>query len=328
MMIDMLKHIRNLFDGWQGSSTIILLPGLLMFVLATGDTTRVVRDTVDVDSPGSFAEPDSAAKVAGPGVIIQRNSAPLSYPTVDNKAFLIGEKLTFDISYGFIHAGTATMEVQREVIFNNRNCYNIQTTAKSASGFNFIYKVEDVVETYMDKQGLFSWKFDKRLREGSYKADLQAIYYPGDSLACVSFTRYKSRMKVHKQQNYNVKTPPFVLDILAALYYTRTQKLEVGKSIFLTNHDNKKIYDLEVKVFQKETVETDAGRFECLLIEPILKGEGLFKQKGRMQIWLTNDLYKIPVLMTTEIAVGHITTELVKIEGIKGKIPARQNSNE
>jgi hypothetical protein len=64
------------------------------------------------------------------------------------------------------------------------------------------------------------------------------------------------------------------------------------------------------------------------LVEPVLKGEGLFKQKGKMQIWLTNDQYKIPVLMTTEIAVGHITTELVKIEGIKGKIPARQNSNE
>jgi hypothetical protein len=309
-------------------SSALLLPGLFVLTLAVTDTISVMQDTANTDSLVTTVGADSSAKIAGPAVTVNRHAAAFSYPSVENGAFAIGEKLTFDISYGFIHAGTATMEVKRETTFNDRNCYHIQTTAKSASGFNFIYKVEDVVDSYMDKEGLFSWKFAKRLREGGYKADLQATYFPEDSLACVSFTRYKGRMKVHTQQNYNVKTPPFTLDILASLYYTRTRKLEVGKSLFITNHDNKKIYELEVKVYQKETIETDAGKFECLLVEPVLKGEGLFKQKGKMQIWLTNDQYKIPVLMTTEIAVGHITTELVKIEGIKGKIPARQNSNE
>jgi hypothetical protein len=38
---------------------------------------------------------------------------------------------------------------------------------------------------------------------------------------------------------------------------------------------------------------------------------------------LTDDEYKIPVQMTSEVAVGHITTELEKIEGIKNKIPAQ-----
>ncbi len=306
------------------SSPLLLIPALLVLNLAITDTTRVVTDTTAVDSLVAADESDSTSHVAIPAANLKKNSTPLSFPTVENRAFGVGEKLTFAISYGFIHAGTATMEVKEETKFNNRNCYHIQTMAKSASGFNFVYKVEDVVDSYMDKGGLFSWKFDKRLREGGYKADLLATYYPEDSMACVSFTRYKGRMKVFKQQNYNVKTPPFALDILASLYYTRTQKLEVGNSIFITNHDNKKIYELEVKVHQKEMIETGAGKFECLLVEPILKGEGLFKQKGKLKVWLSNDQYKIPVRMTTEIAVGHITTELEKIEGIKGKIPARR----
>jgi len=332
VVTDMMMQIKNLMNSHRRRrSTLLLLPGLLVFTLSVTDTTRVAQDTTDPDSLVTAVEPEPDSSVGGmdkPAANVKRNSAALSYPAVENMAFAVGEKLTFDISYGFIHAGTATMEVKQEVTYNDRNCYHIQTTAKSASGFNFVYKVEDVVDSFMDKQGLFSWKFTKKLREGGYKADLQAIYFPEDSLACVSFTRYKSRMKVHKQQNYNVKTPPFALDILASLYYTRTQKLQVGQSIFITNHDNKKIYDLEVKVYKKETLITDAGKFECLLVEPVLKGEGLFKQKGKMLIWLTNDPYKIPVRMTTEIAVGHITTELAKIEGIKGKIPARRNSDE
>ena len=57
-------------------------------------------------------------------------------------------------------------------------------------------------------------------------------------------------------------------------------------------------------------------------VEPLLKGEGIFKQKGRLLVWLTDDEYKFPVQMTSEVAVGHITTELEKIEGVKHKIPS------
>jgi len=316
--------IKSLIHSASDRYVWLLMPALLVFTLQPADTTGLVTDALTADSLAAAAEPDSDDSAVLPGGPAHKSTVVLKYPTVENEAFSVGEKLSFDISYGFIHAGTAIMEVKKIETFNDRECYHIQTTAKSAAGFNFVYKVEDAVSSYMDKQGLFSWKFDKLLREGGYKADLQAIYYPADSLACVSFTRYKGRMKVFKQQNYNVKTPPFALDILASLYYTRTQKLEVGKSIFITNHDNKKIYDLEVIVHKKEVIETDAGRFECLLVEPVLKGEGLFKQKGKLHVWLTNDQYKIPVRMTSEIAVGHITTNLNDIDGVKGKIPARR----
>ena len=44
--------------------------------------------------------------------------------------------------------------------------------------------------------------------------------------------------------------------------------------------------------------------FDVLRIEPLLKGEGIFKQKGRLLVWVTDDEYKIPVQMTSEVAVG------------------------
>jgi len=247
---------------------------------------------------------------------------------VENNAFFVGEKLYFDISYGFIHAGTAKMEVKAEKILNDRPVYHLQTTAESAAAFDWIFKVDDVIDSYIDRSGLFSWKFEKRLREGGYKADILVDYFPEDSLADVSFTRYKRRMRIVKQENYKVKTPPFVFDVLAAFYYTRTQNLEVGKSISIINHDNKKVYELEVKVYGRETIETDAGTFRCLFVEPLLRGEGVFQQKGRLKIWLTDDQFKIPVLMRSEVIVGHISTELDKIEGIPFKIPALVTSNE
>jgi hypothetical protein len=251
-------------------------------------------------------------------------SDSIIFPRQVNNAFKLGEMLTFKIRYGIIRAGTATMSVKAERELNNRSVYYILTTAKSAAGFNWIYKVEDMVVSYLDKEGLFSWKFEKRLREGKYKADLFVDYDPFQALANVTFIRYHEDMKIKKKENYQVKTTPFILDILASFYYVRTQELQVGKSIFLTNHDKKKVNNLEVKVYKKEIIEVNAGKFNCFVVEPLLFGEGIFKQKGRLKVWLTDDQYKIPVQMKSAVLVGNITTELEKIEGISDPIPSKK----
>jgi hypothetical protein len=36
-----------------------------------------------------------------------------------------------------------------------------------------------------------------------------------------------------------------------------------------------------------------------------LEGEAIFKQTGNIYIWLTNDEYKIPMLLESKIIFGH-----------------------
>ncbi|MBI4667829.1 MAG: DUF3108 domain-containing protein [Elusimicrobia bacterium] len=57
-----------------------------------------------------------------------------------------------------------------------------------------------------------------------------------------------------------------------------------------------------------------AGEFHCLVVEPSLRGEGIFIQKGKsMQIWLTDDSRKIPVLVKAEVFIGSVRAELEEI---------------
>ncbi len=249
----------------------------------------------------------------------------LDYPKTENNAFSVGEKLTFKVRYGFIRAGTATMEVMKDKMIRGKPVYHIQARAGSASGFSWIYKVEDVIDSYMDKMGLFSWKFEKRLREGSYMVDLLVNYFPEDSLADINYIRYEDENTIRDKEHYQIKTPPFSRDVLASFYYIRTQNLEVGKVFTMVNHDNKKVYNLEIHVYPREIAETAAGNFSCFVVEPLLKGEGLFQQKGRLRVWMTDDKFKIPVQMKSEVVVGHITTELEEISGINEPIPSRMD---
>jgi len=218
----------------------------------------------------------------------------------ENLAFGVGEKLSFEVKYGFISAGTATMEVMRLIEYENRPCYQIVTLARSNSFFSTFYKVEDRVESIMDATGLFSWRFEKNLREGKYRSDRK-----------YSFDQ-RGNSVVYKGDTIEIE--PFVQDALSTLYFIRTQPLEVGKSFFLDNFIDGKKYHLEVKVLKRETITVDAGSFECLVVEPITQSVGIFKHEGRLKVWLTDDRLRLPVLMKSKVIVGSIAVELTDYE--------------
>jgi hypothetical protein len=264
--------------------------------------------SIDNESP----QEDSSA--ANDTLSINTGNAPIKY---ENKAFRLGERLKFKIRYGFIKAGSAEMKVLSVEENANHKYYHIQTTARSASGFDWFYKVRDEVNVYLDYDRLYPLRFEKKLREGGYKADLFVDYSHTDSTARVEFIRYKDNMKIRKRKIQIIKIPPYVNDILSAFYLIRNQDLDVGKPVYLTTNEKDKIYDLEIQIYKKEILEVEAGKFNTIKIEPLLKGEGIFKSKGRLTVWLSDDQYKIPVQMTTEILVGNITTELTDIIGIK-----------
>lgn len=215
---------------------------------------------------------------------------------VDNVAFGVGEKLQFDINYGFINAGSATMEVAALIDYNGRPAFQIVTRAQSNSFFSSFYRVDDRVESIIDAQGLYSWRFEKNLREGKYRADrMYAFDQPGGSVT------YEDSLIAMK---------PFVQDALSSLYFTRTQPLEIGQSFLMPNFVDGKSYDLEVRVIKKERITVSAGTFDCIVVEPLVQTVGVFKHEGKLTVWLTDDRLRMPVLMKSKILVGSVSAEL------------------
>ena len=78
----------------------------------------------------------------------------------------------------------------------------------------------------------------------------------------------------------------------------------------LIHFTDKKNYPLIIKVHARERVKVDAGEFDCLVVEPILRGPGIFTQKGRLMVWLTDDERRMPVLMKSKVAIGHVAAVL------------------
>lgn len=221
---------------------------------------------------------------------------------VSHRAFLPGEKLTFSVQYGLISAGSATMSVSPQVrIRESRPTWEITTTARSSSVFSAFFEVNDRIISYMDTLQMHSVRFQKHLREGKYRKDLSIVFDQENHLA-------------HINEDRTCEVDPHVQDILSSLYYVRTLDLEVGQSVYVPNHDNGKNYPLEIIVHQRERITVDAGTFDTLVLEPVVLGESLFQQKGRMKVWVTDDDIKMPVLMKTKIIVGAIAAVLTDFQ--------------
>lgn len=98
------------------------------------------------------------------------------FRTIENNAFNVGEKLTFDVKYGFVTAGVAVMEIPKIRSIAKRETYHITFNVNTVSSFDPFFKVRDRYETFLDTEGLFPWRFEQHIREGSYSRDFSAFF--------------------------------------------------------------------------------------------------------------------------------------------------------
>jgi hypothetical protein len=175
--------------------------------------------------------------------------------------------------------------------------YELVARAESNAFFSKFYKVRNRIQSLWDRDGRFSWRYTEDRREGKFRAKSEIRFDPERHEAIYS-----------DGEAYPV--PPTVQDALSSFYYTRTQPLPLGGSVVFDYHASRRSQPLEVRVLGRETVETPAGKFNCIVVEPLLKAGGIFKSKGRLVIWLTDDERRMPVLMKSKVAVGSISVVL------------------
>ena len=238
----------------------------------------------------------------------------VKFRKLDNKAFTVGEKLTFDVKYGFVTAGVATMAVPRLKRISGRQVYNITFDVNSVPSFDWIYKVRDHYETYVDVEGLFPWRFEQHIREGHFSRDFSAFF---DQRNCIA-----------KTTGGEYKIPRYVNDIVSAFYYARTlnfSKLKYGETIQLKNFYKDTVYTLDVKYLGTEKTTVPAGTFNCIVVEPIIVKGGLFKSEGSIFVWLSDDELHVPVKVKTKVLIGSIDAVLTNYQGLAGKLTSKIN---
>ena len=105
-----------------------------------------------------------------------------------------------------------------------------------------------------------------------------------------------------------------VQDVLSAIYYLRTQALDVGKTFEVTVSDSGFVYQVPVQVIEKKRKKTVLGWVETLRLDPEVFGSHrLLSGDGQFSIWLTNDSRRIPVSGRIKVKYGTFDITLRKV---------------
>ena len=174
------------------------------------------------------------------------------------------------------------------------------------SSYDWIFKVRDKYETYLDSKTLLPLMFIRNVNEGGYKFTNH-----------VTFDQVKHKA-VSEKKTFDV--PDCVQDILSAIYYARNidyNKYKAGSkipfSMFLDDH----VYDLYIRYVGKEKVNTKYGTFNAIKIAPLLIKGTIFKGGEDMVVWVSDDKNHIPLRVSSPILVGSVKVDMMSYDHLK-----------
>lgn len=252
----------------------------------------------------SSSPSDSAFKIFSENI---KSPAVEQLPEQINTAFKEGEVLSYRLHYGFINAGEAVLEVKPQLIeLKGRKVYHIVGNGYTTGTTDWLFKVRDRYETFLDKEALLPWYFHRRVEEGGYKFQQDYV-----------FNHYTKLVDVGNNEKFNV--PNNIQDMVSALYTARNLDLsraKVGDVYALTCFMDKEIWPLRIKFIGRETIDTDIGKYRCLKFRPIVQKGRVFKQDEDLTVWISDDKNHLPIRVEASILIGSVKMDISAVKNL------------
>ncbi len=235
--------------------------------------------------------------------------------TEDNtiNTILVGEIFSYKVKWGGIPVASSELIVLETTEVQNQLTYHVINRVWTEGVVAVFFKVESTVESFIDVNNLFSWRYIKNIREGRYRDNLVVDFDQINHIA--------------KRQDTTFVIPENVQDPLSILWYFRKLDIKEGNIMGFSYCDGKKNEIIQIQVLKKEKVSTPAGEFLTDIIEfSVGKNDrNYLKKEVRLKVWFSDDKMRMPVLIEAKAPVGIITGTLVNLNKINSK---NQNSPE
>lgn len=236
-----------------------------------------------------------AALVIAPGALrAQTTDTTVAPPSVYAVPFAVGERAVYEVHFGKIKVGTGTMEVLGIEEIRGRPAWH--TRFRIRGGIPF-YRVDDVLESWIDREHFNSLRFVQDLEEGGKVRERRFEIFP-------------ERQVFREGDGEEEKSVASPLDDGSFIYFVRTIPLEVGQTYEFDRYFRPDRNPVKVKVLGRETIRVPAGTFKTIVIQPVIKAKGIFSEQGEARIWLSDDSQRIMVQMKTKTKIGSLNLYL------------------
>lgn len=216
---------------------------------------------------------------------------------------VLPEKLSFELRYGLFKGGEATFQTKRNT---SGSTNEIQTFLHgyTIGILDKLYPVDDRFESIISNDQLLPVKSSKKLKEQHFRFSEEITFDHEREMAYCA----KSGWQPVK---YGICD---VASLLCHIRYSgKLNHLKPNQLIEIPFWDTGEWYMLQFKYSGVETIETCMGKTTCIRLEPQKVAGRFFDKKNPMNIWLSNDSRKLPILMEMNFTIGSVKCELVGV---------------
>lgn len=207
-----------------------------------------------------------------------------------------GEQAEYQVKFGPLSVGEGRMEVLDVEPVRGYSSYHVSWVIQGGIPFA---RVNDHFESWFDIRTLASRRFIQDIHEVRYETLRHYEIYPEEG--------YWDQLESDDGEELATDLP---LDDIAFIYYVRTLPLEVGETYSLDRYFRADRNPVVLEVLRRETIEVPAGRFETIVVRPIIKAGGLFGEGGEAEVYFTDDDRRLLVRLSSKLPIGSLSLHL------------------
>lgn len=238
----------------------------------------------------------------------------------ENKSFKFGERVDYTIYYHLAGVWVGAGEVFFKVDSMNikgKDFYHFNSEGKTFKKYDWVYKVRDHYETYMNTETMKPLRFKRKVNEGSthIREDYIFNYHKGIGYTVRQMDEEEPFLKD------TVALPDCSYDVLSMIYVARNldyTNLEKGDKIPIKIFLDNESHDSYIEYLGKENLKIkNLGEFRCIAFSPLLIEGTIFNAGDGMTVYVTDDQNRVPLLIETPILVGSIKARVNNMDGLR-----------
>ena len=251
--------------------------------------------------------------------ILTLTNSAFSQCSIKFKPFKPGEVVNYQAYYnwGFIwiHAGDVQFRVS-DKLYKSEPVFQFEATGNSLKTYDWLYKVRDKYQTYVNKESLLPYYYERNTYEGGYKAFEQYFFnYPKKKI----YGSIENNDVPLTRDTLKLSTCTF--DVISAVYFCRSldfDHINIGERLPLTTIIDNKIYNLYFRYLGKEVIENrDNKKYRCFKFSALMVEGTIFKGGEDIVVWVTDDDNRVPILVEAKILVGSVKAYFLNASGLK-----------
>jgi Protein of unknown function (DUF3108) len=234
--------------------------------------------------------------LAAPALTAQTRDSTSDAAAPDPRSW-VGERLEYDAKWGVLPLGTAELLVAGLDTVRGDSAIHIRFLIKGGAR---LYRLNNEWDSWVGLSDFTSRRFIQDHDEGGKKYRNAYEIFPDSGY--------------YRQEGVDTvaATSALPLDDAAFFYFVRFVDLPPGRHEF-DRYFKPDRNPVVLEVVGRDTLDVPAGRFDCLVVQPIIKGGGIFRERADGRLWITNDERRLLVQIRGKIAFATITMRLRKL---------------